>query len=168
MGRAAVGTLTVVTGDIGTVNPAEWAARFNTILSVEMFEHMQVKLSAVCMGRSPPPCLPPTPSSYPLEALCVLPLVVYHQNYRALFAKLHGWLVPRGRLAVHVFDNAYSTDRFDPSSWIGKHFFTGECLLGTPTATAATASPVAASVVVRGGCSQVAPCPPGTCLCTPP
>ena len=27
--------------------------------------------------------------------------------------------------AVHVFDNAYSPDRFNPDSWIGKHFFTG-------------------------------------------
>jgi cyclopropane-fatty-acyl-phospholipid synthase len=41
--RGELGTahLTVVCGDIGSVQPEGWAGRFDTILSVEMFEHMQ-------------------------------------------------------------------------------------------------------------------------------
>ena len=49
-------------------------------------------------------------------------------NWRALLARARGWLVPDGRLFVHVFTHAHAPYRFDhadKSDWIAQHFFTG-------------------------------------------
>ena len=49
-------------------------------------------------------------------------------NWRALLARAKGWLVPDGRLFVHVFTHAHAPYRFDhadKSDWIAQHFFTG-------------------------------------------
>jgi cyclopropane-fatty-acyl-phospholipid synthase len=49
-------------------------------------------------------------------------------NWRALLARVHGWLAPDGRLFVHVFAHRttpYRFDHADPADWIARHFFTG-------------------------------------------
>jgi cyclopropane-fatty-acyl-phospholipid synthase len=65
-------------------------ARFDRIVSVEMFEHMR--------------------------------------NWRALFKRLHGWLVPGGRFFMHVFCHRSTPYEFidsGPSDWMGRNFFSG-------------------------------------------
>jgi cyclopropane-fatty-acyl-phospholipid synthase len=49
-------------------------------------------------------------------------------NWRALLARLSGWLAPEGRAFVHVFTHRATPYRFDAEAeadWIGQHFFTG-------------------------------------------
>jgi cyclopropane-fatty-acyl-phospholipid synthase len=49
-------------------------------------------------------------------------------NWRALLARVRGWLEPDGRAFLHVFshrDHAYRFDADDPDDWIAKYFFTG-------------------------------------------
>ena len=49
-------------------------------------------------------------------------------NWRALLARITGWLKPDGRLFLHVFSHSGAPYRFDaanPDDWIGRHFFTG-------------------------------------------
>jgi cyclopropane-fatty-acyl-phospholipid synthase len=63
-------------------------ARFDRIVSVEMFEHMR--------------------------------------NWRALFQRVYGWLVPGGRFFMHVFCHRSAPYEFvdnGPSDWMGRHFF---------------------------------------------
>jgi cyclopropane-fatty-acyl-phospholipid synthase len=79
--------LTVITADMNTFDPG---ARFDRVVSIEMFEHMA--------------------------------------NWRALLARVHGWLEPDGRLFIHVFTHRsqpYRFDMADRTDWIAQHFFTG-------------------------------------------
>jgi cyclopropane-fatty-acyl-phospholipid synthase len=49
-------------------------------------------------------------------------------NWHALLGSIRSWLVPDGRLFVHVFAHRttpYRFDHRDPSDWIARHFFTG-------------------------------------------
>ena len=49
-------------------------------------------------------------------------------NWRALLAHTRRWLVPEGRLFLHVFTHRSRSCRFDHADkedWIGQHFFTG-------------------------------------------
>ncbi|WP_174299894.1 cyclopropane-fatty-acyl-phospholipid synthase family protein [Caulobacter sp. S45] len=49
-------------------------------------------------------------------------------NWRDLLAKVHVWLLPEGRLFLHVFSHRTTAYRFnadDPTDWIAQHFFTG-------------------------------------------
>ncbi len=49
-------------------------------------------------------------------------------NWSALLARVHGWLLPEGRLFVHVFTHRstpYRFDHTDPADWIARYFFTG-------------------------------------------
>lgn len=49
-------------------------------------------------------------------------------NWRALLARIRGWLKPEGRVFLHVFSHrgaAYRFDAADPDDWIAQHFFTG-------------------------------------------
>ncbi|HEV7257258.1 MAG TPA: cyclopropane-fatty-acyl-phospholipid synthase family protein [Bosea sp. (in: a-proteobacteria)] len=49
-------------------------------------------------------------------------------NWRALLARIKGWLNPDGRLFIHVFAHAQGCYRFDVADtedWIAQHFFTG-------------------------------------------
>lgn len=65
-------------------------ARFDRIVSVEMFEHMR--------------------------------------NWRVLFERVNGWLVPGGRFFMHVFCHRSAPYEFvdnGPSDWMGRHFFSG-------------------------------------------
>ncbi|HVJ54374.1 MAG TPA: cyclopropane-fatty-acyl-phospholipid synthase family protein [Aliidongia sp.] len=79
--------LTVVTADMNDFVPV---ARFDRIVSVEMFEHM---------------------ASWP-----------------TLLGRIRGWLLPHGRLFLHVFshrDTPYRFDHLNERDWIARHFFTG-------------------------------------------
>jgi cyclopropane-fatty-acyl-phospholipid synthase len=49
-------------------------------------------------------------------------------NWRALLAKVKGWLKPDGRLFIHIFTHKTTPYRFnveDDADWIAKHFFSG-------------------------------------------
>ncbi|MBX3568505.1 MAG: class I SAM-dependent methyltransferase [Rhizobiaceae bacterium] len=49
-------------------------------------------------------------------------------NWQALLERVRGWLLPDGRLFVHVFTHRNSPYRFDhrnDADWIAQHFFTG-------------------------------------------
>lgn len=50
------------------------------------------------------------------------------RNYEALFAKVHGFLRPGGKLFVHIFVHRMHTYLFevrDETDWMAKYFFTG-------------------------------------------
>lgn len=50
------------------------------------------------------------------------------RNWRALFARVHGWLRPGGRFLMHVFchrSTPYFFEDQGPSDWMGRHFFSG-------------------------------------------
>ena len=49
-------------------------------------------------------------------------------NWKALLARVRGWLNDDGRLFLHVFTHRSRSYRFnetDPADWIAQHFFTG-------------------------------------------
>ena len=49
-------------------------------------------------------------------------------NWPSLLGRIHGWLLPEGRLFLHVFSHRatpYRFDHADKSDWIAQHFFTG-------------------------------------------
>ena len=49
-------------------------------------------------------------------------------NWRALFARVRGWLKEDGRVFIHVFTHRatpYRFDHADKTDWIAQHFFTG-------------------------------------------
>ncbi|WP_347558261.1 cyclopropane-fatty-acyl-phospholipid synthase family protein [Robbsia sp. KACC 23696] len=49
-------------------------------------------------------------------------------NWRGLLERVRQWLVPGGKLFLHVFSNQgapYRFDHTDPTDWIAQHFFTG-------------------------------------------
>jgi cyclopropane-fatty-acyl-phospholipid synthase len=50
------------------------------------------------------------------------------RNYRRLLGRVHDWLVPGGRLFVHIFchrDHPYEFEDRGPSDWMSRHFFSG-------------------------------------------
>jgi cyclopropane-fatty-acyl-phospholipid synthase len=50
------------------------------------------------------------------------------RNWRALFARVHGWLEPGGRFFQHVFCHRAAPYEFldqGPSDWMTRHFFAG-------------------------------------------
>jgi cyclopropane-fatty-acyl-phospholipid synthase len=49
-------------------------------------------------------------------------------NWRALLARVRGWLRPDGRVFIHIFTHRstpYRFDHADKADWIAQHFFTG-------------------------------------------
>jgi cyclopropane-fatty-acyl-phospholipid synthase len=49
-------------------------------------------------------------------------------NWRVLLGRVREWLLPTGRLFLHVFSHQkapYRFDHGDPTDWIAQHFFTG-------------------------------------------
>ncbi len=63
-------------------------------------------------------------------------------NWPALLDRVHGWLLPEGRLFVHVFTHrstAYRFDHTDPGDWIARYFFTGGIMPSQRLITAAGA-----------------------------
>ena len=50
------------------------------------------------------------------------------RNYRRLFARINGWLVPGGLFFMHIFCHRNSPYEFvdrGPSDWMSRHFFSG-------------------------------------------
>lgn len=50
------------------------------------------------------------------------------RNWRALFGRVHDWLVPGGRFFMHVFCHRSTPYAFidgGPSDWMSRHFFSG-------------------------------------------
>ncbi len=50
------------------------------------------------------------------------------RNWRELYARIHGWLVPGGLFFKHIFchrQGAYEFLHQDPNDWMSRHFFTG-------------------------------------------
>lgn len=85
--RAGIANLRVITADM---NDFGTDARFDRVVSVEMFEHM-----------------------------C---------NFETLMHRISGWLVPDGKLFVHIFSHRRLTYAFETEgadNWMGRYFFTG-------------------------------------------
>ncbi|MGH7785775.1 MAG: SAM-dependent methyltransferase [Candidatus Binatia bacterium] len=79
--------LEITTADM---NRFDAGARFDRIVSIEMFEHMR--------------------------------------NYQVLLGRIAGWLMPQGRLFVHIFTHrsyAYPFETGGAADWMGRYFFTG-------------------------------------------
>jgi cyclopropane-fatty-acyl-phospholipid synthase len=82
-----LGNLRVITSDMNSFDPQ---AKYDRIMSVEMFEHMR--------------------------------------NWRALFARVAGWLRDDGRFFMHVFCHRavpYAYEDQGPGDWMSRHFFSG-------------------------------------------
>ena len=50
------------------------------------------------------------------------------RNWRALFARVHDWLLPGGRFFMHVFchrSTPYAFEDRGPGDWMGRQFFSG-------------------------------------------
>jgi cyclopropane-fatty-acyl-phospholipid synthase len=50
------------------------------------------------------------------------------RNWRSLFARVAGWLVPGGKFFMHVFAHRsvpYAYEVRDESDWMSRHFFSG-------------------------------------------
>ena len=50
------------------------------------------------------------------------------RNWESLFARVHDWLLPGGRLFMHVFCHRatpYAFEERDASDWMSRHFFSG-------------------------------------------
>jgi cyclopropane-fatty-acyl-phospholipid synthase len=50
------------------------------------------------------------------------------RNYRSLFGRISGWLVPGGRFFMHIFCHRSCVYEFrdeGPADWMGRHFFSG-------------------------------------------
>jgi cyclopropane-fatty-acyl-phospholipid synthase len=50
------------------------------------------------------------------------------RNWQRLLAQVSGWLLPEGRLFVHIFSHrslAYAFETEGSDNWMGRHFFTG-------------------------------------------
>ena len=89
---ARCGALGLENVEVVTANVADFAtkARFDRVVSVEMFEHVR--------------------------------------NYEELLRRIAGWLLPGGKLMVHVFchrQSAYPFETEGEDNWMGRHFFTG-------------------------------------------
>ena len=86
--RRGLGNVEILTCDVNRLELPE--ARFDRVVSIEMFEHMR--------------------------------------NYRHLLAKVARWLVPDGKLFVHIFahrDLMYPFETEGEDNWMGRYFFTG-------------------------------------------
>jgi cyclopropane-fatty-acyl-phospholipid synthase len=86
--RRGLGNVEIVTCDVNQLQLPE--ARFDRVVSIEMFEHMR--------------------------------------NYQHLLGKVSGWLVPGGKLFVHIFCHRslmYPFETEGEDNWMGKYFFTG-------------------------------------------
>jgi cyclopropane-fatty-acyl-phospholipid synthase len=57
-----------------------------------------------------------------------LEMFEHMRNYRRLFARVAGWLVPGGKFFMHIFCHRNSPYEFvdrGPSDWMSRHFFSG-------------------------------------------
>lgn len=64
----------------------------------------------------------------PFDRVVSIEMFEHMRNYRALLARIAGWLAPGGALFVHVFAHrelAYPYEDRGPSDWMAREFFTG-------------------------------------------
>ena len=62
------------------------------------------------------------------DRILTIEMLEHVRNYPVLFGRIRDWLVPDGRLFVHVFrhkDFAYTFEAEGSENWMGRHFFTG-------------------------------------------
>lgn len=64
----------------------------------------------------------------PFDRVVSVEMFEHMRNYEELLRRIAGWLVPDGRLFVHIFTHrtfAYPYEDRGPSDWMARHFFTG-------------------------------------------
>ena len=69
---------------------------------------------------------PPDPR--PFDRVVSVEMFEHMRNYGRLLERIASWLVPDGRLFVHIFAHrtfAYPYESQGPSDWMARHFFTG-------------------------------------------
>jgi len=62
------------------------------------------------------------------ERVVSVEMFEHMRNWRELFRRVHGWLVPGGRFFMHVFAHRavpYAFEARDAADWMSRHFFTG-------------------------------------------
>jgi cyclopropane-fatty-acyl-phospholipid synthase len=88
--EAGLDNVRVITADMNHLDDVSLGARFDRVVSVEMFEHMR--------------------------------------NYGELLARIGSWMVPGGRLFIHVFCHArvpYEFEARGADDWMARYFFSG-------------------------------------------
>jgi cyclopropane-fatty-acyl-phospholipid synthase len=68
------------------------------------------------------------PSGAGFDRVVSVEMFEHMANWRALLARVRGWLKPDGRLFIHIFTHRASPYRFDvedEADWIAQHFFAG-------------------------------------------
>jgi cyclopropane-fatty-acyl-phospholipid synthase len=69
---------------------------------------------------------PPEPGTY--DRAVSVEMFEHMKNYRELMGRIAGWLMPEGKLFVHIFTHrefSYHFEGTDPSDWITRYFFSG-------------------------------------------
>jgi len=62
------------------------------------------------------------------DRIVTVEMLEHVRNYRALFARIAGWLEPDGLLFIHIFRHLkypYTFETEGTANWMGRHFFTG-------------------------------------------
>lgn len=70
----------------------------------------------------------------PFDRVISIEMFEHMRNYRALLAKVAGWMAPGGKLFVHVFahrQHAYPFDSRGASDWMAREFFSGGLMPST-------------------------------------
>ena len=68
------------------------------------------------------------PDDGPFDRVVSVEMFEHMRNWRSLLDRVADWLMPGGRLLVHVFchrEQPYSFTSDDSSDWMAQHFFTG-------------------------------------------
>lgn len=66
--------------------------------------------------------------SQKFDRIISIEMFEHMKNYRQLFKKLSSWLIPEGKLFVHIFTHkeyAYHYDKSDENDWMTEYFFSG-------------------------------------------
>lgn len=59
------------------------------------------------------------------DRIVTVEMLEHVRNHRALLARMSRWLIPGGRLFVHIFTHSRVLYPFESDDWIGRYFFTG-------------------------------------------
>jgi cyclopropane-fatty-acyl-phospholipid synthase len=68
------------------------------------------------------------PDDGPFDRIVSVEMFEHMRNWRELLSRIADWLVPGGRMLLHVFCHREVPYLFDPdgaSAWMARHFFTG-------------------------------------------
>ncbi len=59
------------------------------------------------------------------DRIVTVEMLEHVRNHRALLGRMSRWLIPGGRLFIHIFTHCSVLYPFESDDWIGRYFFTG-------------------------------------------